>query len=91
MEKHLRNSICPCGSGKKYKHCHLLIRMEKNRLALIVFKEDSVRRRKEAEVKRREHLDRVSSDPALGFIAMAIGAALPANHEYCKSELVRVC
>mgnify|MGYP002036611846 CR=1 FL=1 len=20
-----RNSVCPCGSGKKYKHCHGLL------------------------------------------------------------------
>ena len=23
-----RNQPCPCGSGKKYKHCHLLIQRE---------------------------------------------------------------
>ena len=23
MESISRNALCPCGSGKKYKHCHL--------------------------------------------------------------------
>ena len=37
--KHPRNSPCHCGSGEKYKHCHLLIEREKTRLANLAFDE----------------------------------------------------
>lgn len=49
--KQQRNAPCTCGSGKKYKKCHLLIEREEAIKAELEWEE---RRKARAEARRRE-------------------------------------
>lgn len=60
MKAHPRNAPCHCGSGKKYKKCHLLIEREEAEQAEIAFRERMRQRALEAEQRQKESL----SNPA---------------------------
>ena len=51
--KQQRNALCQCGSGKKYKKCHLLIEREEAVQAEIAFRERLKQRALEAEERVR--------------------------------------
>lgn len=47
-----RNGPCPCGSGKKFKKCHLLIDREEARVALENWKVALEERRRAVQARR---------------------------------------
>jgi SEC-C motif len=56
MAKTGRNQPCPCGSGKKYKHCHGSIRADPPRSAGLThnFDEQLARAKRRAEAQRKQ-------------------------------------
>ena len=65
--KQQRNAPCQCGSGKKYKKCHLLIEREEAEQAEIVFRERLKQRSLEAEKRREEFVFNVAESGRTPF------------------------
>lgn len=82
--KKQRNAPCQCGSGKKYKKCHLLIEREEAFQAEIAFSERLKQRALEAEKRREEFVFNVAESgrtpfgrhPSALTAALIMGVAL---------------
>lgn len=80
-----RNALCSCGSGKKYKKCHLLVEREDARLAEIEWREQMKQRAEKARIKREQLNSYLSAAPgqtstnALGAVGMLLSASMLAK------------
>lgn len=86
--KQQRNAPCACGSGKKYKKCHLIIEREEDIKAELEWEERRKARAEEIRKMRENDLDTLraqSRGPAFGtrrntwLMTALIGASLAAS------------